>query len=136
MLTLSLAPPATVPGVCCNPRGTAPTAISRIIVFTMTEVFVIRNQLGHYWGKGKEWVDGSQPRQVMRSKHQDEAVNTLFELSSRDIELRGEVVAAGLGERGEPILELSQIPLPMVPAEETDAEADDEVADEAAAPVS
>ena len=23
----------------------------------MTDVFVIRNQLGHYWGKGKAWVD-------------------------------------------------------------------------------
>ena len=44
----------------------------------MTEVFVIRNQLGHYWGKSKAWVDGSQPKQVLRSAHRDEAVNTLF----------------------------------------------------------
>ena len=27
---------------------------------TMTDVFVIRNQLGHYWGKSKTWVDGSE----------------------------------------------------------------------------
>ena len=81
----------------------------------MTEVFVIRNQLGHYWGKGKTWVDGSQPRLVMRSRHQDEAINTLFELSSKDIELRGEVIPAELGERGEPLVEASQIPLPVDP---------------------
>ena len=79
----------------------------------MTDVFLIRNQLGHYWGKSKTWVDGSQPRLVQRTPHRDEAVNTLFELSSRDIDLRGEVVAAELGERGEPLVEVSQIPLPV-----------------------
>ncbi|MEE4145818.1 MAG: hypothetical protein V2I26_13515 [Halieaceae bacterium] len=84
----------------------------------MTDVFVIRNQLGHYWGKSKAWVDGSQPRLVQRTAHRDEAVNTLFELSSKDFELRGEVVAAQLGERGEPIIEPSQIPLPMEPDSE------------------
>ncbi len=80
---------------------------------TMSEVFVIRNQLGHYWGKGKAWVDGREARAVMRVRHEDEAVNTLFELSSRDIELRGQVVAAALSERGEPIVEPSAIPLPQ-----------------------
>lgn len=77
----------------------------------MTEVFVIRNQLGHYWGKSKTWVDGSDARAVMRARHEDEAVNTLFELSSKDFELRGEVLAAQLTERGDPIVEPSQIPL-------------------------
>ena len=62
----------------------------------MTEVFVIRNQLGHYWGKAKKWVDGSVPRTVLRTKHEDEAINTVFELSSKDIELRGEVIATEL----------------------------------------
>jgi hypothetical protein len=92
----------------------------------MTEVFVIRNQLGHYWGKSKTWVDGSQPKQVLRSAHRDEAVNTLFELSSKDFELRGELVVAQLSERGAPVIEASQIPLPMEPEAEAppeDAEA-------------
>jgi hypothetical protein len=86
----------------------------------MTDVFVIRNQLGHYWGKGKAWVDGSEARAVMRARHHDEAVNTLFELSSRDVDLRGQVVAVELDARGEPIIEPSQIPLPV------EAEADQE----------
>lgn len=84
----------------------------------MTEVFVIRNQLGHYWGKKKIWVDGSDARVVMRAKHEDEAINTLFELSSKDIELRGEVLAAELTEKREPILEASQIPLLLEPEPE------------------
>ena len=91
----------------------------------MTEVFVIRNQLGHYWGKSKAWVDGSQPKQVLRSAHRDEAVNTLFELSSKDFELRGDVVAAELSERREPIIEASQIPLPMEAEAELVAEIPD-----------
>lgn len=79
----------------------------------MTDVYVIRNQSGHYWGKGKAWVDGSEARAVMRLKHQDEALNTLFELGSKDFELRGEVVAVPLSERGEPMVEPSQVPLPL-----------------------
>ena len=81
----------------------------------MTEVYVVRNQLGHYWGKSKHWVNGSEPRTVMRAKHQDEAINTLFELSAKDVELRGEVLAAELTQRGEPVLEVSAIPVPLTP---------------------
>ncbi len=81
----------------------------------MTEVYVIRNQLGHYWGKSKAWVDGTEPRAVMRTPHRDEATNTLVELSARDIDLRGEVVAAALSERGEPEVEASDIPVPLTP---------------------
>jgi hypothetical protein len=88
----------------------------------MTDVFVIRNQLGHYWGKGKAWVDGSEARAVMRARHRDEAVNTLFELSSRDVDLRGQVIAVELDARGEPIVEPSQVPLPI--AAEADSEDD------------
>ena len=77
----------------------------------MTDVFVVRNQLGHYWGKAKVWVDGSNPRTVLRSRYEDEAINTLFELSSKDIALRGEVLAVQLTERGDPIVEPSQFPL-------------------------
>lgn len=84
----------------------------------MNEVFVIRNQLGHYWGKKKLWVDGSDNRTVMRLRHRDEAVNSLFELSSKDFELRGEIVEAQLSAKGEPEVEASDIPLPETQADE------------------
>ena len=32
----------------------------------MSDLFVIRNQLGHYWGKSKAWVDGRDTRTVQR----------------------------------------------------------------------
>ncbi|KZX59437.1 hypothetical protein A3709_14165 [Halioglobus sp. HI00S01] len=83
----------------------------------MSDVYVIRNQHGHYWGKSKEWVSGSEAKAVMRVKHEDEAINTLFELSSKDTELRGEVVATALSEKGEPVVEPSQVPLPNLEPE-------------------
>jgi hypothetical protein len=95
----------------------------------MTDVFVVRNQLGHYWGKAKIWVDGSNPRTVMRSRYEDEAINTLFELSSKDIALRGEVLAVALTERGDPIVEPSQFPL-LEEADQSGEEADADAAHE------
>ena len=88
----------------------------------MNDVFVIQNQLGHFWGKKKLWVDGSDRRLLLRVKHRDEAVNTLFELSSKDIELRGEICAATLSNRGEPMVEVSDTPLPQVPEDQPLAE--------------
>ncbi|HEY7775431.1 MAG TPA: hypothetical protein VIC02_02725, partial [Kineobactrum sp.] len=81
----------------------------------MNEMFVVRNQLGHYWGKSKAWVDGRDPRAVQRVRHHDEGVNLLFELSSKNIDLRGEVLAAEISARGEPVLEVSTTPLPQAP---------------------
>ena len=105
----------------------------------MAELFVIRNQLGHYWGKSKTWVDGSDARAVKHTTHRDDAVNTLVELSSKDFELRGEVLQVEATERGDPIVEPSQIPLPMVEAadaSETEAvEAETEAVDNPAEPV-
>lgn len=89
----------------------------------MTDVYVIRNQLGHYWGKSKDWTDGRDPHAVHRSKHEDEAVNTLFELSSKDFELRGEVLSVPLSERDEPEVEPSEHQLPTEAEKAAAAEA-------------
>ena len=85
----------------------------------MADTFVVRNQLGHYWGKKKRWVDGSNLHSVLHTPHQDEAINTLFELSSKDTELRGEVLSTELNDRGDPEVEASDIPLPEDPEENT-----------------
>jgi hypothetical protein len=65
----------------------------------------------------------------MRTQHEDDAINTLFELSSKDVELRGEVIASVLTERGDPVIEPSQIPLledPELEDEHTNPECQDE----------
>ena len=74
----------------------------------MSDGFVVRNQLGHYWGKKKRWVDGSKPARVMVVKHQDEGLNLLVELSARDVDLRGEVVPITTNAKGVPQVEPSE----------------------------
>lgn len=71
------------------------------------ESFIVRNQLGQFWTRAGEWVDGREPQRLMKFKHRDEAVNQLVELSAKDIDLRGEVASCELGERGEPQIEVS-----------------------------
>ena len=96
----------------------------------MPDVFVITNQLGHFWGKSKQWVDGKDPRTVLRARHQDEAVNTLVELSAKDMTLRGQVIEVPLSQRGEPVVTVSDIPVPQI--EESPA-ADLQTTDDASA---
>ena len=73
----------------------------------MTEVFVVCNQLGQFWGRKKRWVDGAVAKRIIYLNHRDEGLNLLVELSSRDIELRGELVAVELSDRGIPVVEAS-----------------------------
>ena len=94
----------------------------------MPDVFVITNQLGHFWGKSKQWVDGKDPRTILRARHQDEAVNTLVELSTKDMALRGNVVEVPLNQRGEPVVTVSEIPVPQI---EESPSADLQTSDEA-----
>ena len=81
----------------------------------MSATYVIRNQLGHYWGKSGAWVPGSRASLVACWAHRDEAVNTLFELGSKDTDLRGEVFEAE-SEGGQPRnLVISAHPVPAEP---------------------
>ena len=74
----------------------------------MNGAFVIRNQLGHYWGKSGSWIKGERATQVARWTHRDEAVNTLFELGSQDTNLRGEVMLSETEDQLPKNLEISQ----------------------------
>lgn len=78
----------------------------------MSSIYIVRNQDGHYWGRGKRWVDGRESAKVATYSHQDEVVNTIFELSSKDIDLRCETLAIELIDGKLPKLEISTIPLP------------------------
>ena len=108
----------------------------------MDRSFILKNQDGHYWGRSKEWVDGSDRSRVAQYKHRDEASNTVFELSSKDFGLRAEILEMTLKEGKLPKLSVSQIPLPGLEeereeeneeaAEENDAEVNTSTGDAAA----
>ena len=84
----------------------------------MSGVFVIRNHLGHYWGKSGSWVKGDRVGQVACWTHKDEVVNTLFEIGSGDTELRGEIMLAETNNEQPTNLEISEHPLPKADREE------------------
>ena len=91
----------------------------------MSGTFVIRNQLGHYWGKSGGWVKGGRAGQVACWTHRDEAVNTLFELGSKETDLRGEILLAETEDKQPKNLELSHHPVPK-PGKEEDLETDED----------
>ena len=80
----------------------------------MSDVFVIRNQEGYYATKQREWTDGRDARTVFRTRHKDEAINLVFELSSRDINLRASTLTIELDDRDLPVLEIVAPPLPVI----------------------
>ena len=87
----------------------------------MSGAFVIRNQLGHYWSKPGGWILGDRAAQVAVWEHHDEAINMLFELSSKDTALRGDVVQCGIANNKPTDLEISEHPAP-VPAAQSSVE--------------
>ena len=78
----------------------------------MSGAFVIRNQLGHYWGKSGSWIKVERAGQVACWTHRDEAVNTLFELGSQDTDLRGAVMLTEIEDLLPKNLEISEHPVP------------------------
>jgi len=82
----------------------------------MASVFVVKNQLGLFLNKQQEWVDGRDAHTLYRTTHKDEAINTVFEVSSRDIYLRAEAFACECDEKGNPLVEVTVVPPP--PAQE------------------
>ena len=74
----------------------------------MTSVFVVKNQLGQYLSKQQEWVGGADSQALFRTAHRDEAINTVFEVSSRDIYLRAEALACDVDAKGNPIVDAAQ----------------------------
>jgi hypothetical protein len=99
-------------------------------------VFVVKNQQGLYLTKQQEWIDGADSHLLYRTRHRDEAINTVFEVSSRDIYLRAETVICELDPKGNPILATAE---PVTPARaaqlarQYDLEDDTPPAEEAAA---
>lgn len=82
----------------------------------MSDLYILRNQHGQFWGKQKEWLDGSDRGALYRTRHKDEAVNLMVELSARDFEQRIRVVDCRADERGLP--ELTGESAPSAPRSE------------------
>ena len=69
----------------------------------MATAYVVRNQLGQYLTKKAEWCSGRDASVVFCKPHFDEALNQLFEINTKDIELRGKVVEVDIEDK-KPVL--------------------------------
>ena len=79
----------------------------------MSFLFIISNSQGHFYSKQKDWTDGKQLHNIYRAKHYDEALNTLLVLNAKNIDLRAQVLESEIDERGEPVVIISDFPLPV-----------------------
>lgn len=70
----------------------------------MTTVFVLQNQHQQFLSKQQTWVDGRDAALLFRTEHKDEAINQVFEVSSKDYTLRVTPLRCSLNERGVPQL--------------------------------
>ena len=50
----------------------------------MSELFILQNQDNLFLGKQNNWLDGRDPGALFKTIHKDEAINQMFEASSRD----------------------------------------------------
>jgi len=71
----------------------------------MEPTYIVINQLGQYLNKHKAFISGRDAQLVYRTVHKDDALNHVFEMSSKDIELRARVMTVELDEKGQPIIE-------------------------------
>lgn len=83
----------------------------------MNQTFILQNQDKLFFGKNKEWVDGYDANAVYKTLHKDEAVNQMFEITSKDYKQRVKVINCELDEKALPIIdsEIMPAPLPKVP---------------------
>lgn len=83
----------------------------------MNQTFILQNQDKLFFGKSKEWVDGYDANALFKTPHKDEAVNQMFEITSKDYKQRVKVLACDLDEKALPIIdsEIMPAPLPKVP---------------------
>lgn len=83
----------------------------------MNQTFILQNHDKLFFGKNKEWVDGYDANAVYKTLHKDEAVNQMFEITSKDYKQRVKVISCALNEKALPIIdsEIMPAPLPKVP---------------------
>jgi hypothetical protein len=98
-------------------------------------VFVIKNQTGLFLNKQMEWIEGGDGHTLYRTAHRDEAVNTVFEVSAKDMYLRAETVACPVDAKGQPAVRRTDLltAAATAPAAANDVDSELVIADDAIA---
>lgn len=79
----------------------------------MTELFILQNQDNLFFGKQKEWLDGRDTAALYKTPFKDEAVNQMFEISSKDYTQRIKVLTCAASDKGLPLIPEDLLPPPL-----------------------
>ncbi len=71
----------------------------------MSDVYILKNQYDLFLDKHGEWVDQADPSVLYRTVHRDEAINVKVEHTVKHPDLRIQVQACALNERGQLVLQ-------------------------------
>lgn len=79
----------------------------------MSEIFILQNQAKLFLGKQNQWLDGRDLGSLYKTEHKDEAVNQVFEASSKDYTQRIKIIQCTANEKGLPIIDPEIMPEPI-----------------------
>jgi hypothetical protein len=79
----------------------------------MSELFILQNQDKLFLGRQKEWLDGRDSGSLFKTPYKDEAVNQMFEVSSKDYTQRIKILGCAVSEKGLPVIDAELMPPPQ-----------------------
>ena len=79
----------------------------------MSEIFILQNQAKLFLGKQNQWLDGRDLTSLYKTEHKDEAVNQVFEASSKDYTQRINIIKCATNEKGLPLIDPEIMPEPI-----------------------
>lgn len=79
----------------------------------MSDLFILQNQDKLFLGKQYNWVDGRDLNALFKTVHKDEAINQMFEASSKDYKQRVKILTCATNEKGLPIIDPELMPEPL-----------------------
>ncbi len=79
----------------------------------MSELFILQNQDKLFLGKQNNWLDGRDLNALFKTVHKDEAINQMFEASSKDYTQRIKVLSCSPNEKGLPVIDPELLPEPL-----------------------
>lgn len=79
----------------------------------MSELFILQNQDKLFLGRQNNWLDGRDLAALYKTVHKDEAINQMFEASSKDYRQRIKVLSCSANEKGLPLIDPDLLPEPL-----------------------
>lgn len=79
----------------------------------MSELFILQNQDKLFLGRQNNWLDGRDLAALFKTVHKDEAINQMFEASSKDYRQRIKILNCSANEKGLPLIDPELLPEPL-----------------------